>query len=147
LAYLSKSSVGYFFVIAGAGGFLWRFYYKRWKLFTNFWYMAAIVLFLGLASWWAIRNVDLFGWQTQTFQAFGRTFIVQIPNWETSSYVRYVQTYAWQHGDLWQEALLAKIPFFAVFLLWYALPFLPESWAATKKIRDEHTSALWLSVF
>ncbi|MEA3199798.1 MAG: Dolichyl-phosphate-mannose-protein mannosyltransferase [Thermoplasmata archaeon] len=159
LAYLSKSSVGYFFVIAGAGGFLWRFYYKRWKLFTNFWYMAAIVLFLGLASWWAIRNVDLFGWQQQTFQTFWisvsgwhvdfstRTIIAQIPNWETSSYVRYVQTYAWQHPDLWQEALLAKIPFFAVFLLWYALPFLPESWAATKKIREEHTSALWLSVF
>lgn len=147
LAYLSKSSVGYFFVIAGAGGFLWRFYYRRWKLFTNFWYMAAIALFLGIAGAWAVRNVALFGWETDTFHLFGRTWIVQIPHWETSSYVRYVQNFAWEHDDLWRTALLSKIPFFGVFLLWYVLPFLPESWRATKKIREEKTSALWLSVF
>src|SRR5581483_11324367 len=41
----------------------------------------------------------------------------------------------------------AKIPFFGVFLLWYVLPFLPESWPATKRIREEETSALCLSVF
>jgi Dolichyl-phosphate-mannose-protein mannosyltransferase len=147
LAYLSKSSVGYFFVIAGGGGFLWRFWYRRWKLFTNFWYMMAIGVFLAIALWWAARNVALFGSTQQTLHVLGRTLIAQVPNWETSSYVRYVQGYALDHPDLWRTALLAKIPFFAVFLLWYALPFLPESWAATKKIRDEETSALWLSVF
>lgn len=147
LAYLSRASVGYFFVVAGAGGFFWRFYYRRWALFRNVWYMIAIVLFAGVMFAWATRNVLLFGWVQETFTVFGREILVDVPLWETSSYTRYVQNLALEKPDLWQKALVAKIPFFFAFLLWYALPFLPESWKATKRVREEETSALWLSVF
>ena len=147
LAYLSRASIGYFFAVAGAGGFLWRFYYRRWKLFTNVWYMLAIAIFLGIAGLWAARNVLLFGWVQESFTLFGRTYLVDIPLWETSSYTRYVQNLALEKPELWRKALLAKIPLFLAFLAWYCIPFLPESWKATKRVREESTSALWLSVF
>jgi len=143
LAYLTRASVGYFFVIAGGGGFVWRFYYRRWKLFTNVWYLAAIVVFISIAGAWAYRNASLFSPIQQTF--FGRTFT--IPAWETSSYTRYVQNAAVNDPGKWGRALLAKIPFFLAFLAWYIVPFLSESWRATKRIKEEETSALWLSVF
>jgi len=147
LAYLSRASVGYFFVVAGAGGFLWRFYYRRWKLFTNYWYMLAIAIFLGIAVAWAVRNVLLFGWVQQHVTLFGGSWYVNVPLWETSSYTRWVQNYAMERPGDWRLALLAKVPLFVAFLAWYAIPFLPESWRATKRIREEETSALWLSVF
>ena len=147
LAYLSRASVGYFFVVAGMGGLLWRFYFRRWKVFTNVWYMLAILIFGSIAFAWAMRNVLLFGWAQETIVLFGRSYTFDMPLWETSSYTRYVQDLALEKSDQWRYALVAKIPFFLAFLGWYALPLLPETWKATKKIRDEETSALWLSVF
>ncbi|HVM46259.1 MAG TPA: glycosyltransferase family 39 protein [Candidatus Thermoplasmatota archaeon] len=147
LAYLSRASVGYFFVVAGMGGLLWRFYYRRWKVFTNVWYMLAIALFASIALAWATRNVLLFGWVQETVTLFGRTYVVDVPLWETSSYTRYVQELALSKPDMWRHALWAKVPFFLAFLAWYTVPMLPETWKATKRIREEETSALWLSVF
>jgi len=146
LAYLSRASVGYFFVVAGAGGFLWRFYYRRWALFRNVWYMLAIVIFLSVMVAWAARNVLLFGFVKESFTLFGTAYVVDWPLWETSSYTRYVQNLALSRPDEWRHALVAKIPLFLAFLAWYAIPFLPETWKATKRIREEQTSALWLSV-
>lgn len=147
LAYLSRASVGYFFAVAGAGGFLWRFLYHRWKVFTNVWYMLAIAVFLGTAIAWGARNAILFGWHDETVTLLGQSMTLHLPLWETSSYTRYAQQLAWEKPDLWRKALLAKIPFFLAFLAWYVIPLLPESWRATKRIREEETSALWLSVF
>ncbi|HEX2021467.1 MAG TPA: glycosyltransferase family 39 protein, partial [Candidatus Thermoplasmatota archaeon] len=218
LAYLSRSSVGYFFVIAGIGGFLWRFYYKGWALFRNLWYMGAIAVFGAIVLGWATRNVLLFGYQRTLFppdvlyggaaalaglgvlgavavawrrkrsdwpvaaiagllllgggalalaaflapagacasceHALGggvgagdvRGWQVDVPRWETSSYVRFVSTFAADRPDQWGYALWMKIPLFLGFLAWYAVPFLPETWRATKRVREEETSALWLSV-
>lgn len=149
LTYLARASVGYFFVIAGAGGFFWRFYYRRWALFTNYWYMGAIVIFLGIAGAWAFRNASLFPPITDTL--FG--YRVTVPAWETSSYTRYVQNFAItvdaSHDGpaRWRQALLAKAPFFVAMIGVFVLPFLPEAWRATKRIKEERTSALWLSVF
>lgn len=147
LAYLSRSSVGYFFVVAGGAGFLWRFYWRRWRLFTNVWYLGAIAIFLAIVGAWAYRNASLFPPVTQYLTVFGHTWRLTLPAWETSSYVRYAQTYAFERPELWWDALRRKVPYFILFLAWWALPFLPESWRATKRIREEHTSALWLSVF
>ena len=210
LAYLSRASVGYFFVVAGAGGFLWRLTFRGWSVLANRWYLAAIAVFGTIILSWAGRNVALFGWATQTrpgealvgqasilllvagvvvtlpFLArrpmrtlpnlapglallaagvilpvlavalrslnadgglLAKQWVLSIPRWETSSYTRYVQNYALERTDLWAHALVRKIPFFVAFLAWYVVAFLPESWRAARRFRDERTSALWLSVF
>lgn len=147
LAYLSRASVGYFFVVAGIGGFAWRFLYMRWRVFTNLWYMLAIVVFGGIVGAWALRNALLFDPIPQTISLFGFTWSGTIPAWETSSYVRYVQNLAISKPDQWSYAIWMKLPFFIAMLAWYVVPFLPESVRATRRIRQEETSALWLSVF
>lgn len=213
LAYLSRASVGYFFVVAGMGGLLWRLYHRGWAVLANVWYLLAIALFGGVVAAWATRNIMLFGstaesitggealqWGALGLAAAGlaltlpflanprlrraanlapglallgigalggtalvalthlpmpgglaglasATFEVKVPLWETSSYTRWVSEHAADNPHLWQKALVAKIPFFLLMAAWYVLPFLPESWRATKRIREESTSALWLSVF
>lgn len=210
LAYLSRASVGYFFVVAGAGGFLWRLMFRGWSVLANRWYLSAIGVFAVIVLSWAVRNVALFGWAAESFPGtsvvaaasigllglgavvtlpflvrrsmrtlpnlapglillglgvalpvlalllvtlgmdggvLAQRWQVAIPRWETSSYTRYVQDVALQQPGKWGYALVRKIPFFVAFLAWYVVAFLPESWRATKRIKEEHTSALWLSVF
>ena len=147
LAYLSRASVGYFFVIAGLGGLGWRLWHRGWRVFTNVWYMLAIAIFGSIVGAWALRNMLLFPPVEQTFDFGFWSWTGMVPAWETSSYTRYVQKHAWERPEMWKEALVKKVPFFLAFAAWYVLPMLPESWRATKRIREEHTSALWLSVF
>src|SRR5207247_2887141 len=45
LAYLTKSSVGPFFLVAGLAGFSWRFRFVRWAVFRDRAYLAAIGIF------------------------------------------------------------------------------------------------------
>lgn len=144
LAYLTRASVGTFFVVAGMGGFLWRFAYVRWRVFTDRWYLAAIGVFGVIFLSWATRNFLLFGWATQTLPG---GYAVRVPDWQTSSYVSFVLRYALDHPALWAEALSKKSLLFTAYLLAYAMPFLPEARRAYQRIRDEDESALWLSVF
>jgi len=128
------------------GGFVWRFAYRRWRLFTNVWYMLAIVIFGILVLSWATRNVLLFGYQETTL-AFGSwSWTFDKPLWETSSYTRFVQGRAFSEPANWRHALLMKTPFFAVFLAWWIGPMLPEAWRGLKRAREEHTSALIMSI-
>lgn len=207
LTYLSRASVGYFFVIAGIGGLLWRLTFRGWGVLTNKWYLGAIASFLGIGGAWALRNVMRFGYESRSFsvgeilpfavpgllvlavvlalpflanprlrrlpnflpsfglgalsgilalvlvmKSAGATFDVlswrfHPPRWYTSSYVDFVQTYAWERKGEWGAALQRKIPYFILFLLWWAAPLLPESWRAIKRAREESASALFLSVF
>ncbi len=142
LAYLTRASVGYFFVVAGVGGFLWRFAYMRWRVFTNRWYVLAIGVFGAIFAAWALRNFLLFGWKTYHLGDYW----VRLPNWQTSSYTEWVSSYAIANPDLWVRALRAKAALFAFYVAIYAAPFLPEAARSLRRIREEHTSALWLSV-
>jgi 4-amino-4-deoxy-L-arabinose transferase-like glycosyltransferase len=59
LAYLTRSSVGWLFLVGGGAGFLWRLRFHRRKALNRH-YLGAIALF-GLAwALWAARNVSLF---------------------------------------------------------------------------------------
>lgn len=68
LAYLTRSSMGIFFLVAGIGGFLWRWLYMKWRVFTNVWYLMAIAVFFSMVIAWVARNMREFGgfpgWQT-----------------------------------------------------------------------------------
>lgn len=56
-AFLTADSVGYLVIVAGAIGLAWRFYYKRWAVFRDTGYLAAIFLFLGVVLLWTAYNL------------------------------------------------------------------------------------------
>jgi 4-amino-4-deoxy-L-arabinose transferase-like glycosyltransferase len=131
LGYLTKSSVGYFFILAGVCGFLWRFYYMRWEVFRNKYYLGAIAIFAAFVFSWALRNIMTFGW----------------PNWETSNYVSYVTSNSLVHLDQFILVLVPKLIFLILLLLIFGLLFLPELRNSIRNWRDEENSGLWLAVF
>ena len=61
MAYLTRSSVGPFFLVAGVGGLLWRLRFQGWRALANGWYLAAAASFLAVFAWWANRNITKFG--------------------------------------------------------------------------------------
>ncbi len=128
--YLTRASIGYFFLLAGAVGFLWRFYYLRWSVFRNRHYLAAIGLFLLFVGSWSLRNLLVFGW----------------PNWETSPYLTYSVVYSLQNPLLFAAAFAEKT---LLFLLFYALVgafLLPQILAALRRYREEDVSAHLLAI-
>lgn len=131
LAYLSRASMGAFFVIAGLGGLTWRIYHRGLRAtITSRWYGAAIVVFGLILAAWAWRNIALFGW----------------PNWETSPGTRGIPRWIAEHPREFAQGLLVRAP---LLLLPFA-PILALLWPQARrslgKIREEHVSGLWLSV-
>jgi len=131
LAYLCRSALGYFFIIAGVGGFLWRFYYMRWSVFKNKWYLLAIAIFGGIVGGWSLRNVARFGW----------------PNWETSLTFQRTAAQALSDPLRYTGLMLLLAPFFVMVLAMYAFYWLPELRGSLRKWKDEEISGLWLAVF
>lgn len=131
LAYLARSSMGAFFVIAGTAGFAWRLWHRGWRrTVTSPWYALAIVLFVGIVGAWAWRNVSVFGW----------------PNWETSPGVRGIPRWIWEHRPAFGLGLLVRLPLLALVLAPFVAFAWPEARRSFARIRDEHVSGLWLSV-
>lgn len=131
LAYLSRASMGAFFVVAGLGGLSWRLYHRGFRAtLTSPWYGAAILVFGAILAAWAYRNVALFGW----------------PNWETSPGTRGIPRYIGEHLRAFVTGLAVRAPLLALPFA-PALAFLwPEARRSIARIRDEHVSGLWLSV-
>jgi len=159
LAYLTRASMGYFFVVAGFAGLAWRLWHRGVRVLADKHYLAAIAIFGAMVLAWAWRNVSAFGW----------------PHWETSSYTTWIQgcllgasycTHPANGYDWWEpppaksegfffaadpvqlflHALAWKAPLFAAFILAYAAFFPAEVARAARRIREEHESGLWLSV-
>lgn len=131
LGYLTKASVGYFFIIAGGMGFIWRFYYMRWEVFKKKYYLMAIAIFLSLVGIWAFRNIQLFGW----------------PNWETSYYITYANDCALSRPVIYLREIFFSLIVFIILLSTVILFFSRELKDSLKMVKDEHYSGLWLSVF
>ncbi len=56
LAYLTRSSIGWLFILGGAAGFAWRLYHHR-KGALNKHYLGAILIFGACYGLWALRNL------------------------------------------------------------------------------------------
>ncbi len=135
LAYLTKSSVGPFFLIAGVAGFAWRFRFARWAVFRDRAYLGAIGIFATVAGAWAVRNLSLFwdgtpaglltAWQTSGL--FSREWPVALGN---------PAEYLW--------ILAVRLPFFAALFLLVAAPWWREL-RALPLLSDEGSSALGLA--
>ncbi len=135
LAYLTKSSVGPFFLLAGIAGFAWRFRFARWAVFRDRAYLAAIGIFGTIVSAWAARNVGWF-WDG-TPQGL-------LNAWQTSEwFARALDAGLTQPADyLW--ILGARLPFFAAMFVLVAGPW----WREIRRLsflRDESASALGLA--
>ncbi len=128
--YLTKASVGYLFIVAGAGGFAWRFYYLRWDVFRRRYYMAAIVIFLAIVGAWSLRNISTFGW----------------PSWQTSPYLEDALGHALRNLGDFLVALAVTAPVFVALLLTYGAYWLPWLRRSLSRVREERRSALWLAV-
>jgi 4-amino-4-deoxy-L-arabinose transferase-like glycosyltransferase len=135
--YLSKASLGWFFLIAGLGGFVWRLIYRGFGVLKNRWYWAAIGVFGVIFGLWSLRNLSLFwdgspsslldAWQTSTIQS------------------QYIAIAFDQPGQL-VTGLVGKLPILVVGLV---LPFLPLLGGFRQSLREwkrEDVSGLWLAV-
>lgn len=129
MGYLTKASMGPFFLLAGAGGFAWRFYYVRWRVLRDKWYVGAGAIFGVIVLLWAWRNVRWHGW----------------PNWETQPHANEAVRHLFAQPS-WPLVLGGTFLWGGVILLAFALAFLPEIRASLRRIREERTSALWLAV-
>lgn len=129
LAYLTKSSMGIFFVVAGLGGLGWRLYWKGWKVLREGPYLVAIAVFGGLVAAWALRNLRLFGdWQTSTHLASAYAAAIHDPA-------------GWAALLPWSIAVMFGLGYL---LFMGVLPWLPTL-ARIPRLANEHDSGLWLS--
>lgn len=129
LGYLAKSSMGYFFFIAGGAGFLWRLYWMRWELFKDRYYWIAVGIFGSLVAAWAGRNWITYG------------------SWQTSEHL----AHAYQHAVANLAAYATNLPIVFLFLLGFGYLVMMGlfSWfpslSKISLLDDEHDSGLWLA--
>jgi len=138
LGFLTKASVGYFFIITGIAGFLWRFYYMRWRVFKNKNYLGGIAIFLALVLSWITRNLVLF-WDG-TLSGF---FSAAQPSQYLNDAIIHSLTKDFGSSviEFWFFAVLS-----AMFLMPYVWMFSPYIKRVTSRIRDERVSCLLLAI-
>ena len=138
IGFLIKSSFGYFFIIAGVAGFLWRFYYMRWQVFKNRNYIYAIIIFFALLLVWAARDIYHF-WDG----SFLNLFVAAQP----SDYMYRATTYTFtmNFSGFFLELLIFGLflVFFMMGYIWIFGDYLKKSFA---RIREERISCLMLSI-
>ena len=137
LGYLSKATLGWFFLLAGLGGFAWRLFYRGLGVLRNRWYWAAIAVFAVPVVLWAYRNVALF---------WDGTPAGLLDAWQTSDVqTRNIYAAFASPGQL-LVGLAGKLPILVIGLV---VPFLPLLRGFARSLREwkrEDVSGLWLSV-
>ncbi|MEK6986351.1 MAG: glycosyltransferase family 39 protein [Candidatus Thermoplasmatota archaeon] len=129
LGYLTKSSIGYFFIIAGLGGLAWRLRFRGLKVLRDPSYLTAIALFGSVVALWAWRNWSLFG------------------TWQTSEHISAAYSHALAHpvGFVSLLAFSFLVMFGLGYLLFMAVaPWLPQL-RRIPLLANEHDSGLWLA--
>lgn len=130
LGYLTKSTMGPFFMIAGLGGLAWRLHWKGWKVLRDPAYLTAVAGFGLLVAIWAMRNILIFG------------------SWDTSFHITEAYHAALLHPLQWAYLFLVTLVFYATvgYLVYLALlPWLPRL-VKIPKLSSEHDSGLWLAL-
>ncbi len=141
LAYLAKSSTGYFFLIAGLGGFLWRFRYAKWEVFKDRNYLGAVAAFGSISGIWVIRNV-LTLWRPRT------GFKGLLSAWNGDYYFNNAFNYAFYgHLELVLATCAGFLGLMLFFLVAYSWPFWPHIWEARVPHNREVVSLLVLATF
>ncbi len=138
VGFLTKSSFGYFFIVTGAVGFLWRFYYMRWQVLKNKNYVTAIAVFFSLLLVWTARGIYHF-W-TGSLSSFFAAL-------QPSNYMYAATTYTFGSdigGYLVQCIFFTVLSaVFALGYVWIFASYLRQAW---KRIREERISCLAVSI-
>jgi hypothetical protein len=137
IGYLSKASIGWFFIIAGIGGFVYRLMFRGWGVLRNGWYWAAIGIFALPVLLWSYRNLSLF---------WDGTPGGLIDAWQTSGIISGLVATALAHPDQLLVGLAGKLPAMAGLLLVPFLPFVGVFWRQLKNWRNEEVFGLWLAI-
>lgn len=129
LCYLSRANVGYLFVLIGAVGLAWRFYYDRWSLFKNRYYIGAVAAFAAVFLSWTLRNISHFGpggWETNP--------LITEMMWDV---VTHPAVGAWGILNQALSTIILFLPFFIFFT--------PEWAAGLRRWREEYFSSLLIA--
>lgn len=137
LGYLSKASIGWFFLLAGLGGLVWRMLVRGRRVLFNRWYLGAIAIFALPVLIWSYRNISLFWDGTPTGL---------LDAWQTSAVQARFTAAAFQRPDLLLIGLVGKLPVLLVLLLLPFLPLLRGFAEPLRRWKEEEVSGLWLSV-
>jgi hypothetical protein len=136
LGYLSKASIGWFFLIAGLGGLAWRLWHRGWAVLRNRHYLGAIGIFGLFVGSWSLRNLALF---------WDGTPAGLLTDWQTSVVTGEKIVYAFQHPALLAIGLVGKFPILLFGTLLPVAPLLPSIARAFREWRREDVSGLWLA--
>ncbi len=135
LAYLTKSSVGPFFLVAGLAGLAWRFRFAGRAVLRDRAYFGAIGIFGVLSGAWAARNLSWF-WDG-TMRGLWMAS-------QTSAWFSWATAAAFAHPAALGWILAVRVPFFAALFLLVAAPW----WKELRRLpiaRDAAASALALA--
>jgi len=124
LFYLSKTIIGWSFLVVGAAALLvWRWYHVRGRLWRDPHWFGGVAILLAFVG---IREAIV--------EASGRT----------------VETHGLGYGlgqpDLFLPILAAKLPFLVLLLAVWGGYWLPELWRALRRRREPEMGILWLSI-
>ncbi|HLE48248.1 MAG TPA: glycosyltransferase family 39 protein, partial [Candidatus Thermoplasmatota archaeon] len=135
LGYLGRASVGWFFVVAGLGGLLWRVHFHGWRILKNPWYLGAMAIFGTFLAAWGTRNLIHF-WDGDWSHIIAAA--------QTSEFHDYALSTALHQPRLYSMALFAKLILLGTGLLLPLAPVIPAIAARAKAWREEAVSGLLL---
>ncbi len=138
IGYISKASMGPFFLIAGLGGLAWRLLFRGRRVLLNGWYWAAIGIFAIPVVGWALRNISLF---------WDGTPLGLLEAWQTSAVVGRMVEVALAHPGELLVGLGGKLPVLLIGFLLPVVPLLPRLAAAGRRWREEEPLGLLMTVF
>ncbi len=137
LGYLSKASMGWFFLLAGLGGFVWRLWYRGARVLRNRWYWGAIAVFAIPVMAWSYRNISLF---------WDGTLLGLLDAWQTSEVQARFTAQAFHDPALLLVGLVDKLPILVLALILPFLPLLRGFEVPLRRWKEEQISGLWLAV-
>ncbi|MCW4025536.1 MAG: glycosyltransferase family 39 protein [Candidatus Bathyarchaeota archaeon] len=137
LGFLTKPSVGYFFILVGVIGLLWRYHYVGWKAFKNKNYLLALGVFLSITFVWTARNIVRF-WDGTVLGLFTAAF--------PSNYMGQVTVFNVNNlGNFFVEVIFFSA-FSAIFLSAYSWVFVGSLKTSLRYLREEKNSFLLIAM-
>ena len=138
IGYLSKASIGWFFIIAGIGGFVYRLMFRGWGVLRNGWYWAAVAIFALPVAVWSYPQL-----QSVLGRHAGR------PDRRLADQRHHFAAGRPRLRAMWTSwlvGLVGKLPVMAGLLLLPYLPFADTLWRQLKRWREEEVFGLWLAI-